>query len=419
MTVIDITAFLFFLLFCGIIGTIQKDKKGKRFVLNLRRTSVFNFKYLKFVDWLLFLNIVLIVVFSLIAIANATAKPFDGEEQTISDYLGKLNLSYVFLQLLWFFVGLAAMIVIMIPDYNNLADYTVWIYWINIALLVVVLALGDSTRGIYGWFSIGERGFQPSEVAKIAIIITLAKLVSDKTKGKEGITKFRDIVPVAGSFLLPFALILIQPDFGTAFVYAAIFFGILFMAKTSIKIIGAIFGAGLVMIPVMWFFIMSDDQKIRITDFFNPETSLSSQVSQAKIAIGSGQLTGKGFFSAGALGSLGFVPDDHTDFIFSVTIEPIGFIGGVLLILLYFTLIFRTLYLAIKAKDDFGKYMIVGVVCMTLFHIFENIGMNMQMMPVTGIPLPFFSYGGSSMLANMIAYGLVLNVNMRRFRWSF
>jgi rod shape determining protein RodA len=359
------------------------------------------------------------VVFGLIAIANATASPFTGEETSISDYLSNINFKYVILQFMWFIVGLIAMFVIMFPDYHNLGDYTVWIYWINIALLILVLLMNNTIRGISGWFSFGDRGFQPSEVAKIAIILTLAKMVSDRTKNKEGITRFRDIGWIVLSFLLPFGLILAQPDFGTAFVYAAIFFGMLFMAKTSIRIIGTIFGAGLIMVPLMWFVVMNADQKQRIIDFFNPTKSASTQVLQAKIAIGSGQVTGKGFFATGALGRLGFVPDDHTDFIFSVTIEPIGFIGGIILLLLYFTLIFRTLYLAIKAKDDFGKYIIIGVVCMILFHVFENIGMNMGMMPVTGIPLPFFSYGGSNMLANMVAFGLVLNVNMRRFRWSF
>jgi len=386
--------------------------------LNIKRIPLFSFKNLKFVDWFLLINITAIVLFSLVAIANATAKPFTGEEQTLGDYLEKVNFYYVTLQLLWFIVGLVGICVIMIPDYHNIGDYTIWIYFINIALLVFVL-LTSKIRGITGWFQLGERGFQPSELGKIAIIITLAKMVSDKTNGKEGITKFRDILPIVGAFLLPFGLIMAQPDFGTAFVYAAIFFGILFMAKTSIKIIGVIVGAALCLIPVMWFVVMSEDQKVRIIDFFNPAGSASTQVAQAKVAIGSGQVTGKGFFSTGVLGRLGFVPDDHTDFIFSVTIEPIGFIGGIILILLFFTLIFRALYLALKAKDDFGKYIIVGVVSMTIFHIFENIGMNMGMMPVTGIPLPFFSYGGSNMLANMLAFGLVLNVNMRRFRRSF
>ncbi len=388
--------------------------------MGIQRTrSRLSFRYIKFVDWILIINIVCIVVFSLVAIANATASPFTGEEQNLSQYFEKINFYYVVLQLVWFGLGLLAMFFMMLPDYHNLGDYTAWIYWINIALLVVVLLTSNSIRGMTGWFSFGERGFQPSEVAKIAIILTLAKMVSDKTKDKEGITRFRDIIWIVLSFLLPFALILAQPDFGTAFVYAAIFFGMLFMAKTSIKIIASILAAGLIMIPFMWFVVMNDEQKLRIISFFNPAASASTQVSQAKVAIGSGQLTGKGFFAAGALSRLGFVPDDHTDFIFSVTIEPIGFIGGLLLILLYFALIFRTLYLAMKAKDDFGKYIIVGVVCMTLFHVFENIGMNIGIMPVTVIPLPFFSYGGSNMLANMVAYGLVLNVNMRRFRWSF
>ena len=226
-----------------------------------RKKSRLSFRYIKFVDWILIINIVCIVIFSLIAIANATASPFTGEEQNLSQYLEKINIKYVVLQLIWFGVGLLAMFFMMLPDYHNLGDYTAWIYWINIALLVIVLLTSNSIRGMTGWFSFGDRGFQPSEVAKIAIILTLAKMVSDKTKDKEGITKFKDIVWIVLSFLLPFALILAQPDFGTAFVFAAIFFGMLFMAKTSIKIIASILAVGLIMIPFMWFVVMNDDQK--------------------------------------------------------------------------------------------------------------------------------------------------------------
>lgn len=386
----------------------------------MNKRARFSFKFVKFIDWLTIVNITAIVLFGIVAIANATASPVTGDEQTVDDFLGLINLNYPLLQIMWYGVGLFAMCIVMFPDYHNIGEFSPWIYWINVALLLLLWVLGDNVNGATAWFRLGERGFQPSEIAKIAIIITLSKLVSDKTRDKEGITKFRDILMIVLSFGLPFAIILLQPDWGTAFVYAAIFFGILFVAKTSFKIIGTIFGVGLAAIPASWF-VMSPYQQKRITDFFSPspESTALSQVTQAKLAIGSGQLSGKGFFAAGALGKLGYVPEAHTDFIFSVTIEPVGFIGGVILIVLYFTLIFRALYLAIRAKDDFGKFIIVGVVCMTLFHVFENIGMNMGIMPVTGIPLPFFSYGGSNMLASMVAFGLVLNVNMRRYRWSF
>jgi rod shape determining protein RodA len=174
--------------------------------------------------------------------------------------------------------------------------------------------------------------------------------------------------------------------------------------------------------------VLADWQKNRIYSFLGIQTEgmtdqqaadNARQATQAKIAIGSGQVSGKGMFSMGGESRLSHIAEKHTDFIFASTAEAVGFIGAMIIILLYFTLIIRTLWLATKAKDDFGALICVGVFAMTLFHIFENIGMNIGVMPITGIPLPFFSYGGSNLLTNMIAFGLVINVSMRRQRWSF
>jgi len=145
---------------------------------------------------------------------------------------------------------------------------------------------------------------------------------------------------------------------------------------------------------------------------------LALQANQAQTAVGAGQITGRGLFSMDGAGRLTHIPEKHTDFIFAATAESIGFIGSAILLLLFFILMFRTLYLATKAKDDFGMLIIFGVASMTLFHVFENIGMNIGVMPISGIPLPFFSYGGSNLLTNMIAYGLVINVSMRRHNWG-
>ena len=162
---------------------------------------------------------------------------------------------------------------------------------------------------------------------------------------------------------------------------------------------------------------MSDEQKYRIDVFLDPSLDLSNagyNVFQSKVAIGSGQLYGKGYFSSGTLAQLRFVPERHTDFIFAGIVEGLGFIGGTLIILLYFLLVFRMLWIAFKAKDNFGTCLVAGVIGMLLAHVFENIGMTMGLMPVTGIPLPFLSYGGSNLLTNMIAIGIVENVCMRR-----
>ena len=384
------------------------------------KVKLLNTKMFRYIDWWTVLLILAISLYGVVAIANATCQPFTGDESSLSDFLAKIDFSYVRLQLIWIAIGLVAMFVATLPDYTAIADYAKWVYWANIALLVLVF-LTSEVRGMTGWFRFGERGFQPSEVAKIALIIMLSKLLADKTKGKHPITHIKDIIPICVMFAIPFALIILQKDWGTALVYVSIFFGILFVGRTSLKVMGAVLLTGLLLIPIGWL-IMNDIQRGRILAFLNPELDPQGsgwQVSQSKIAIGSGRLTGKGIFAVGALGQLNYVPDSHTDFIFGVTAEAVGFLGSLLLILMYLALLMRALYIAAKAKDDLGSFIVIGVVCMTLFHIFENIGMNMGIMPVTGIPLPFFSYGGSNMLTNMLAFGLIINVNMRRYRWSF
>ena len=220
-------------------------------------------------------------------------------------------------------------------------------------------------------------------------------------------------------FGVPFVLVVLQPDMGTAVVMLAIFVCILFISKISWKyVISAIVGAG-VLLPMSYFYILNDDQKKRIDVFLNPAldetgTGIGMQVIRSKQAIGSGQMYGKGYFSEGTLAQLKYVPERQTDFIFSGIVEGLGFVGGTVLIVAYFLLIFRWLWVALHAKDHLGTCIAIGGVGMLLAHVFENIGMTIGLMPVTGIPLPFISYGGSNLLANMMCVGLVLNVWMRR-----
>lgn len=384
--------------------------------------NFFNRKTLKALDWVLICIVVAIVCFGILAITNATAGVFSGEEETIGEFIQKLDLNSPMWQMIFFGAGVVLIIVVLMIDYNNLRDFADIIYWVSVALLLAVLVLGSNQRGATGWFMFGSRGFQPSEVAKIAIIIALAKVLAQKTEGHEnGIRAFRDLIPVLWRFAIPFALIVWQNDWGTALVYVFILFGMMFMAKVKLRYMAYILLVGIAMIPLIWL-VMDDWRKNRILTFLNPELDPENagyNVNQAKIAIGSGGFNGKGFFAAGALSQLDYIPEAHTDFIFSVTSEAIGFIGGLILILLYFFLIMRMIQLSTRAKDDFGSYIIIGVACMLLFHIFENIGMNMGIMPVTGIPLPMFSYGGSNLVTTMIAIGLVLNVNMQKNRTPF
>ena len=388
----------------------------------MKKNNLFSKSMLKNIDWFLLIIVVAIVIYGAIAVTSATSPGFSGEDMSFEEYLGQLDWSYAGLQLIVFGIGVAAIIVLSFLDYNNLRDFSNIMYWIMVALLVAVWLFGQTINGTTGWFKIGNRGIQPAELCKILMIVVLAKEFAQRTEGKtEGITRFRDIWPMLWRFLIPFGLILLQPDWGSAMVYAVVFIGLLFMSKTSFKIIGSLLGGALAMLPVAWLF-MADYQKERIYTFFDPSRDTEGSgfhMLRAKIVGSSGGLNGKGLFSDDLLTQQGnYLPEKQTDFIFAATSEAVGFVGGMILIILYGLLIYRLIRLSMRAKDDFGTYLILGVSFMLLFHVFENIGMNIGLMPVTGIPLPLFSYGGSNMLTMMLALGLVLNVNMRRTRYN-
>ncbi|MEI6101120.1 MAG: FtsW/RodA/SpoVE family cell cycle protein [Eubacteriales bacterium] len=390
--------------------------------------NTLNKNMFKYVDWFLLILMFIIVGYSLLSITNATASPFTGTESSITDILANLNLSDMFRQLMFFIVGLAIIVVITLMDYNSLRHYTEYIFWVCIAFLAILLipGIGSTQNGTTGWFMIAGYGLQPSEFTKVGLILVFARIIANQTEGNDvGITKFSQVWPLLWRFMIPFVLVAVQPDMGTALVYCAIFIGILFIAKTSIKIFGILFGIAGASAPLVWL-SLAPYQRDRLFSFLNQNSGATDQTSsdqlyhaqQAKIAIGSGQLFGKGLFASGTMSQLGFVPEARNDFIFSVTTEAFGFIGAMVLITLYALLIVRLCMLAMRAKDDFGTYIIIGLVAMLLFHILENIGMNLGILPITGISLPLFSYGGSNLLATMVAVGFVLSVDMRRTRWS-
>ncbi|MGN0800675.1 MAG: rod shape-determining protein RodA [Christensenellales bacterium] len=376
-------------------------------------------KLLKQIDWITIILVLTLVVIGLVSIASIMASPFSGDEASLSDYLEKLNLNYVKRQAVNFLVGVAAFLIVIIFDYSFFKLIIKYAYVANVALLLVLFTV-EKTRGISGWFVFEaiDRAIQPAELCKICIIVFLAKIVSEGMDRDHGrLRSFKSIIFALGICGLPTVLVMLQPDFGTAFVYLCILIFILFIARIGWGYIIAAAGALAVGLPLAYFFVMSDEQKYRIDVFLDPSLDLSNagyNVFQSKVAIGSGQLYGKGYFSSGTLAQLRFVPERHTDFIFAGIVEGLGFIGGTLIILLYFLLVFRMLWIAFKAKDNFGTCLVAGVIGMLLAHVFENIGMTMGLMPVTGIPLPFLSYGGSNLLTNMIAIGIVENVCMRR-----
>ena len=364
----------------------------------------------KKIDWLLIANIVALVIVGLISITAATADPATGEEVTLADKIANLNFSTVWRQCVWFLVGIVAMVAAFSIDYNYLKEITPIIYWINIIILLLLFVLATATNNTVSWYKFGNIGFQPSELAKILTILMLSRALAARS-GDEKITSFREFFHLVKYAVIPFVLIAVQPDLGTAMVVACITIGIFFVARVDKKIVLSCIGAVAAILPVAWLF-MKDYQRNRILVFFGLAQDSASQynVNMSKMAIGNGQLTGNGLFGTGGMSQLNWVPVKESDFIFAVTGETFGFIGGLIVVLLFGLLLWRTISIALRSRDKYAMYVVVGVACMIFAHVFENIGMAMGVMPVTGIPLPFISYGGSNMLTNMLAYGIVLNI---------
>ena len=387
---------------------------------------MFDKRLIKNFDYTIVLLILLIMGFGLIGIGIATREPMDGGG--LADALERLDFRYVRLHALWFATGLVMMILVISIDYHIISEFIPYLYWGTIGLLILVLLIGTTGGGAQRWISMGAFRLQPSEFAKLALILALARTLAkwEAKREEKGIRRFRDLIPIGMQVGLPFLLIMRQPDMGTAMVLVAIVIGILFIGGLSYKLLALIGGMILAGAPLAWFYVLKPYQQARIRVFLNPGIDPMGDgysVLQSMTAIGSGQLTGQitenGIFQANTLSQLNFLPAKETDFIFSVTAEALGFAGGIVIIFLFFLLIMRTLRIAAKARDTLGSLIVAGVASMTLFHVFQNIGMTMGIMPITGLPLPFMSYGGSSMWTNMIAFAMVLNVGMRRHKIKF
>ena len=382
------------------------------------RDNRFDRSLMKYFDWPLLIIVLVISLFGVVCIFSATSSQVTEMPENIIQMLQTQSITYPRLQLIWIAAGLVAMAAIIFFPYQLYERYANTIYAANIILLTLTLLIAQAGRGgmtaFLNWGN--ERGFQPSEVGKIAIIIALAKAFSVRMKP---IMTIQDIIPLAIYVGIPLVLIVAQPDFGTALVYVAVFSIMVLVSGTNSKLIwGVIATMVVLMIPLWYFMNNSASENFRFTrilmwldqDAYPDE---ARQVINGQIAIGSGGLWGKGIVSPGSFASLGYISDDHTDFIFAIVCESFGLVGGIALIAAYAFLIARLIVLAIRVKDPFGSYVIVGVLAMLTFHVVENIGMVIGLLPVTGIPLPFVSYGGSNMLTNMMGIGLVLNVVMR------
>lgn len=372
------------------------------------------FRMFRYFDWTLLLCMLALITIGIISIAAATASPVTDESASLMDILSTQSLRYPRLQLIWSIVGIVVTCVVMTINYKFIASKTNWIYWLNVAMLVFVL-MGERGRGnMAGWFKVGSRTIQPSEIAKLAIILGLARRFSLMDKP---VSTIREMVSLLLYIGIPLALICAQPDLGTAMVYVFIFACMLFMSGTKMKLMGLLMGIGLAVAAIGLYLMMQSGsfRLERILVFIgsdNVSADATTQTTNARMAVGSGRLFGKGLFKAGSMSQLGYIPDDHTDFIFSITCETFGFAGGMAVILLYLIMLLRLLVLSRKIEDRFGSMLTVGVMAMLLFHVFENIGMVIGVMPVTGIPLPFMSYGGSNLLTNMTSIAIILNVSM-------
>lgn len=359
-------------------------------------------------DFLLLVLTLAISAFGLVMLSSATQ----------SGVRGVPGSYFVNRQLIWVIAGIVVFLIVSLFDARKLQHYSVVFYIVNLILLTAVLIVGEQRLGAQRWIQIGAFSLQPSETAKLFLLIFFATYFS---RFKERRPEPVDIVASFLYLLPPVALVLIQPDLGTSVVLVFIWYVLLAASGARLRdlvVIACLFA--LVFAGAVYFHVLEDYQIKRLTVFLNPESDPSEagyNITQAKIAIGSGGLTGKGIYS-GTQSALRFVPERHTDFIFSVIGEETGFAGSVFLLLLYFLLTARIIYIASQLQSFFLRLFCYGFTAVFVFHILINVGMNLGIMPITGLPLPFVSYGGSFHLVNMLNLGIVQSAWMHRLKSS-
>jgi len=369
-------------------------------MLRIDRRLITNF------DWVILGTTVLLSLIGIMTIYSAT-RPLGGGEHP----------SFYIKQLYWLFIGLVAMFVVVSIDYSYLNRYAYVIYGIGVAFLLAVVIIGRTGLGATRWISIGPISFQPSDLFKLAYIIMLAHWMS-RIKGDLTV---RDLV---FSFIVltavPLLLIIKQPDLGTGLIVLMLFTLMSLTKGVRKKVVMVAVTLAVISVPfvgnIFWD-ELKDYQKMRIVAFVQPDVDpagISYHINQSKVAIGSGGIAGKGYLR-GTQGPFRFLPEKHTDFIFAVFAEEWGFLGSLALLAVYLTLILKGIEIALSAKDSFGRFVALGVTFMFTLYMFINVGMTLGIMPVVGIPLPFMSYGGTALVTNFIAAGLLINIRARRF----
>lgn len=363
-------------------------------------------KLLKNIEWGILICTILLIIVGLIALFSATQSA--GYEE-----LKK--------QIIWLAISIPVMIVVILIDYETIAKVSPILYGIFFILLIAVL-FTKSINGASSWFEIGPASFQPSEFAKIFVIITFSLVVTKiQERGKDEISRPSRLILALLVIILPVILIIKQPDYGTAIAFLVSTILILFTSGIKKRyIIGAILLMA-ILLPIVYFFVLPEHAKTRIDVFLNPNLDPRGSgynIIQSKLAVGSGQLLGMGVLK-GNQTQLGFLYPKTTDFIFAVIGEEMGFVVTAGIVVTYVILITKAIYVAKTAKDNLGSYIAMGIAGIFIFHMVENIGMTIGLLPITGVPLPFVSYGGSSLLTNLILIALLLNISGRRQKAIF
>ncbi|HLD75112.1 MAG TPA: rod shape-determining protein RodA [Bdellovibrionota bacterium] len=318
-------------------------------------------------------------------------------------------------QLLWMVIGLVVMLLVTLVDYRILERFVYPIYAILILLLVFVLLFGVVENGSRRWLNFGFMRLQPSELMKIGIVLVFSKFFHEQAQSAG--YGLKDLAIPFALLGLPLVLILVQPDLGTALLLGMIGVSLILFIKVKLKTLLTLMFLGAVSIPIAWNFVLKDYQKDRVLTFLTPERDPRGKgfhALQSRIAVGSGQFLGKGY-RKGTQSQLNFLPEQRTDFIFSVFAEEHGFKGSVVILGLYLWLIFLGIRASRRAKDKFGALIAFGLTSIFFWHSFINMGMVMGILPIVGVTLPLMSYGGSSLLTSFICIGLLINISLRRF----
>lgn len=358
-------------------------------------------------DWPLFLAVILIAIVGVVNLYSATSPYIDDSRRS--------GLADIYVtQVYWLVVGGLLGILMAVVDYRHFERLAYVLYGAGVASLVLVFFVASDVRGSSRWIEVGSFTFQPSEFMKLPIVLAVARYLADDLKTEA--RTLLDLLPAMLICLGPVALVIAQPDFGTSMIYVLTVFTMLAMTRVRARTMMTGIAAVLAAAPIFWKFVLRDYQRDRVISFLDPEadrTGTGWHALQSRTAVGNGRLWGEGF-REGTQNQFGFLPDQFSDFPFSVFAEDWGFVGSVLLLTLYAFVVIWSIRTASQAKDRFGAAVAIGVGALFFWHTFFNVGMALGLLPVVGITLPLFSYGGSNVLTTMAGFGVLMNISMRK-----